>query len=374
MQSFITKLPNSRLFRHILFVIIIFISQIIQEKWVVNTSFSQIYWLFVFKDTITDLLLFYCISYYIIPNITNFRLYPFLFLALFITYAIAYGSNFIMFRMIDDQNAYSNLTLMGYPIANTIKGIASTYKKANFIEGLFNGSILFITFSWYGSIVFAQVIIKALKDFYFLQLKNIAYQKELVTLELDFLKTQINPHFLFNTLNNIYSMIAYKDKLAADSIMHLSDMMRFTLYETNQDKVLLEKEVEFIENYLSLERIRHGKFVEVEYTIEGDLTKYEIAPFLLIAMIENAFKHGISPAPIHSKITIYLKTNDDTLVFKVENTKNIDFAKKNSGGVGLKNLNRRLVLLYPKNHTIDFQDSKALYSVTLTLDNILLPV
>jgi two-component system, LytTR family, sensor kinase len=370
MKSSIAKILKSRLFRHILFILVLFITQIIQTKWVVDeTKFVGIYWLFVVKDTISDLVFFYTFSYFIIPNITKSRLYPALIGVSFASYIFGYGSNFIMFRLVDEYNAYSKLRLVGYSTDYTLKAISNAYKNISFLDGIFNSTVFYMNLTWYGAVVFSQIILKAIKDFYTLQLKNISNQKNLIRLELDFLKTQINPHFLFNTLNNVYSMIAYKDKLAADSILRLSDMMRYSLYETNQEKVALTKEVEFIENYLSLEKIRHGKYVEIVHEISGDLANCEIAPFLLIILIENAFKHGILPAPQHTHIEIKLIVEKGNLVFTVINTINMRPSNKTkSGGVGLKNLNRRLSLIYPNTHSLVIEEADSLYKVQLSLE------
>jgi two-component system, LytTR family, sensor kinase len=373
MKSSITKLLKSRLFRHILFILVIFVMQIIQTKWIVDEEkFVGIYWLFVVKDTVSDLTLFYTISYFIVPNLTKTHLYPALIVAALASYLFGYGSNYIMFRLVDEYNAYSKLALVGYATDSTLKVISHAFRNISFLEGIFNGTVFYINLTWYGSIVFSQIILKAIKDFYTLQLKNISNQKNLIRLELDFLKTQINPHFLFNTLNNVYSMIAYKDKLAADSILRLSDMMRYSLYETNQEKVALTKEVEFIENYLNLEKIRHGKYVEIVHEISGDLTDCEIAPFLLIILIENAFKHGILPAPQYTHIEIKLIVEKGNLLFSVINTVNTSTSgNAKSGGVGLKNLNRRLSLLYPNTHTLTIEQTDTLYKVQLSLEGVI---
>jgi two-component system, LytTR family, sensor kinase len=373
MKSSITKLLKSRLFRHILFILVLFITQIIQTKWIVDEEkFVGIFWLFVVKDTVSDLVFFYTISYFIIPNITKTRLYPTLIVAAIAAYLCGYGSNFIMFRLVDEYNAYSKLRLVGYSTDYTVRAISNAYKNISFLAGFFNSTTFYMTLTWYAGLVFSQIILKAIKDFYTLQLKNINNQKNLIRLELDFLKTQINPHFLFNTLNNVYSMIAYKDKLAADSILRLSDMMRYSLYETNQERVALTKEVEFIENYLNLEKIRHGKYVEIVHEISGDLTDCEIAPFLLIILIENAFKHGILPAPQYTHIEIKLIVEKGNLLFSVINTVNTSTSgNAKSGGVGLKNLNRRLSLLYPNTHTLTIEQTDTLYKVQLSLEGVI---
>lgn len=330
--------------------------------------------MFVFKDTISDLLFFYTISYFIIPNLTKSRLYPVLAAALFSSYLFGYASNYIMFKLVDDYNAYSKLNFVGSSTYYTVKAVALAYKSTDFVSGIFDGTIFYVNLTWYGSIVFFQVILKSFKDFYSLQIKNLNYQKDLIRLELDFLKTQINPHFLFNTLNNVYSMIAYKDKLAAESILRLSDMMRYSLYETDKEKVPLSKDVAFIENYLNLERIRHGDYVKIQYELIGDSKNYQIAPFLLIILLENAFKHGLLPAPKYTHIDIKLIIETGGVSFSVVNPiAQNSVSNKKIGGVGLTNLRRRLLLLYPNSHSLTIEKTEVEYKVQLTLDKLFEP-
>jgi two-component system, LytTR family, sensor kinase len=367
--TYILQFLKSTLFRHYLLFIAMFISQAIQIQWIVNTEFTKLYWFFVLKDTLSNLLFFYCISYWVIPNITGYKIYPTLIITVIINYLIAYSSNFVGFGELEKLDAYAKMEVLGNPTEYSIKFLGLIYNKVGFFEGLFNSGVMYVTIVYYVSIPSILILLKIIKDFYSLQIKNINYQKELARLELDFLKTQINPHFLFNTLNNIYSMIAYKDSLAAESVLRLSDMMRFSLYETDNQKVTLNKEIEFIENYLGLEKIRHGKYVEVVFSMEGDLDK-KIAPFIFIALIENAFKHGILPAPKYSLIDINLRIADDILFFRVKNTLNTDLKKKQVGGVGLKNLRKRLALIYPNTYQLTTEQSQDFYVVTLTIQNL----
>lgn len=172
--------------------------------------------------------------------------------------------------------------------------------------------------------------------------------------ELAMLKSQVHPHFLFNTLNTLYSS-AYEfgDNETANGIGKLSHLLRYMLYETKASKVLLESEIEYIENYIDLLKLRFSNDVTVTFTIEGDIADYTIAPMMLITLVENAFKHGISPA-IKTKIKISLTREKDTLIFQVINAKLRERAKSelegSSGGQGLANLIKRLEMIYPKKH------------------------
>ena len=170
-------------------------------------------------------------------------------------------------------------------------------------------------------------------------------QKE-VEAELAWLKNQINPHFLFNTLNNISSLTQIDADKAQDTVMQLSDLLRYAMYETNKPKVPLEGEVEFMRNYIELMKLRCNEMTQVNCQWQIANSQMLIAPLLFISLIENAFKHGMnSNAP--ATIDISLTQKDDTLVFTSDNTNNPKPTKDRSGsGIGLENTRRRLNLLY----------------------------
>ena len=171
-------------------------------------------------------------------------------------------------------------------------------------------------------------------------------QKE-VEAELAWLKNQINPHFLFNTLNNISSLAQINGDETQEAIMQLSDLLRYAMYETNKPKVRLDGEVEFMRNYINLMKLRCNEMttVNAQFTIPN--AQLEVAPLLFISLIENAFKHGMnSNAP--ATIDVRLEQQDDTLIFNCDNTNNPKPTKDRSGsGIGLENTRRRLDLLYP---------------------------
>jgi sensor histidine kinase YesM len=175
-------------------------------------------------------------------------------------------------------------------------------------------------------------------------------QKE-VEAELAWLKNQINPHFLFNTLNNISSLTQIDADEAQDAIMQLSDLLRYAMYETNKPKVRLDGEVEFMRNYIELMKLRCNEMTTVSAQFTISEPQSEVAPLLFISLVENAFKHGMnSNAP--ATITVRLEQQDDTLVFNCDNTNNPKPTKDRSGsGIGLENTRRRLNLLYPGRYT-----------------------
>ena len=182
--------------------------------------------------------------------------------------------------------------------------------------------------------------------------KNLIEKKQL---EIDFLRLQINPHFLVNTLNNIYSLVVVEDSRSPDAILSLSNLLNYVLYEASLPTVTLEKEITFLQNFVALEKIRNSFKVKVTMKVEGEMGG-DIAPLILIAFIENAFKHGSGDATIQSYIDINIKVQDGTLFLGVVNSKvrtESTKHKKSLGGIGLVNVRKRLATLYPHRHSLE---------------------
>ncbi len=180
----------------------------------------------------------------------------------------------------------------------------------------------------------------------------IAQQK---TAELDYLKAQINPHFLFNTLNTLYGLSLEGSKKVPDLILKLSDILSYSLYESNVEKVKLSKEVQLIEYFIALERERYEGRMKVDFDKSAGLDpSIEITPLLLIPLVENAFKHGVKESTETVPIHIQLRQEEETLIFKVKNKISwIRTAeKRGKSGLGLSNLRRRLDLVYPQKYTL----------------------
>lgn len=193
-------------------------------------------------------------------------------------------------------------------------------------------------------------------------------EKEKLDAELAYLKAQINPHFLFNTLNSIYSLAIVKSDNVASSIVKLSNMMRYVLSESSNDFVRLEKEIEYIENFIELQQIRFGTFIQFECSITGDHKNKYIAPLILIAFIENAYKHGVN-AEDNSIIKIQLETTENQLHLFVKNNKVfVQRSEESESGLGVENTKNRLQILYPGKHQLIIDNNEKEYSVSLTLD------
>ena len=195
--------------------------------------------------------------------------------------------------------------------------------------------------------------------------KEIEHQKTLA--ELSYLKAQINPHFLFNTLNNIYVLAIKKSEQTPDAILKLSSMMRYVLNDTREDTVPLEKEIEYIGKYIDLQKMRLTESVKTKYTVSGYYHNLQIAPLILIPYIENAFKFGVSTHG-ESHIYVSIAIDDKKLVL---NTSNPIHNKENiiveSNGIGLVNAQRRLDLFYKNKYVLKINDDNQTYMVHLEL-------
>lgn len=189
--------------------------------------------------------------------------------------------------------------------------------------------------------------------------------------ELALLKSQINPHFLFNTLNNIYSLVYQKSDSASSAVLKLSEIMRYTLYEVNVDRVPLKDEIEYIKNYIELQSLRYLNKNIISTNIQCETDGRYISPMLLIPFIENAFKHSDKGNELQS-INIDLLCDNGKIMFSIENyfTKEGNAFKDKNGGIGLANVRRRLELIYKDNYKLEINNSDNKYSVKLELNNI----
>lgn len=188
--------------------------------------------------------------------------------------------------------------------------------------------------------------------------------------ELSMLRNQINPHFLFNTLNNIYYLVYQQNRAAPSAVMKLSEIMRYMLYDSNSEEVTLDKEIEYIEGFIELQNLRTKDKDFVQFDVEGNPEGIMVSPMIFIPFIENAYKHGSKKAKPPG-IIINMKIDNNHLLFYIKNslTKRIDKQNKDEiGGIGLSNVKRRLQLLYPKRHILTIDETKDTFIVKLTLE------
>lgn len=198
--------------------------------------------------------------------------------------------------------------------------------------------------------------------------KALTLEVEKLNLERDFLKAQLNPHFLFNTLNNLYGLSLRNDEHTPEVITQLSEMMRYTLYESNTELVPLEKELQYLQNYVRLEKMRYKQDANIVCEIHEEQANGQmIAPLLTFTFVENAFKYGLKRRNC-GFITMIISVNGNNFYFSVRNDKPETEKISELGGIGIDNAKKRLQLLYPSRHTLSIVDSGKTFSVELTIN------
>jgi len=186
--------------------------------------------------------------------------------------------------------------------------------------------------------------------------------------EVNYLRAQVNPHFLFNVLNNLYSLTLKKSEAAPDVVLKLSEMMEYMLYESNDKYVPLEKEITYLSNYIELEKMRYGDHADIQFSVEGDAQGLTIAPLLLLPLVENAFKHGVSKSATKAWLHCKIKVEGTRLMINVNNSKQVLTShNQNKGGIGLSNLKQRLLLLYPDKYLLQIKDQTNQFDIELQI-------
>lgn len=197
------------------------------------------------------------------------------------------------------------------------------------------------------------------------QMKTLKEQ-QLIT-ELNYLKAQIQPHFFFNTLNNIYALAIKQSKDTAPMVAQLSEMMRYILYQSSERQVPLQQEISFLHNYVEIERIRHHRHISISFDVQGITDNVQIEPMLLLPFIENAFKHGARESVKEGHVSIVLCLVEKELTLQVSNSKPSGETKKDPSGIGLQNVTKRLELLYQNRYQLQVTENGQNYEVNLNL-------
>ncbi len=221
-------------------------------------------------------------------------------------------------------------------------------------------------------VVVLAIVIKWFKYWYRDQQRTQALEQEKLQAELKFLKAQVHPHFLFNTLNNLYALTLKQSQDAPEVVLKLSDLLDYMLYECNADWVPLKKEIKLVEDYIALEKIRYGNRLEISFDIRGEVENQMIAPMMILPFVENSFKHGVSEELEQSWVSMDLTVKSESLTLKVENSKSKNGVHEDrfdyKQGIGLKNVQRRLDLLYEGNYDLNVLDTEDTYLVVLKLN------
>ncbi|GAA4097537.1 hypothetical protein GCM10022392_21380 [Mucilaginibacter panaciglaebae] len=295
---------------------------------------------------IINISLFYLNYLFFIPQFLNKKRYSVYILAIVITIVI-YGFDKYGVALLFKEEVLRHKDMNGN------KSVLSFLPF--FISTLFTSTIF----------VLLSILLKFSVDWFLNERIQRDLENQRLTAELAFLKSQINPHFLFNSLNSIYSLAYQRSENTPDAILKLSEIMRYMLYECNDNKVDLTKELQYLQNYIDLQKIRFGNKAFIDFKIDGEVTDQKIVPLLLIAFIENAFKHGIANDSM-LPITMFVNVNQQHLQFYIRNKKHTH-NRDSIGGIGLANVKRRLDLLYPGKYNLDIRDENDTYTCELSL-------
>ena len=247
------------------------------------------------------------------------------------------------------------------------------FREAGLLGCFTNFRIFLLNIVYSTNVALLYLLPKICKDIITIRFRSLRLEKDKLALELTFLKAQVSPHFLFNTLNSVYADVFDTNEKAADLILRLSELMRYNLYETDLPKITLDKELAYIQNYLDLERNRLAdQYLVIDYEQSGPVEQYQIAPLLLITFVENAFKHGVKGATEPAYVQINADIIADQLVFRVENSVPakrlvVETTEKKSGGIGLSNVRRRLGILYDGQYQLITDKTETTYTVKLTI-------
>jgi LytS/YehU family sensor histidine kinase len=217
--------------------------------------------------------------------------------------------------------------------------------------------------------LFNSIIVAAIGALIVNTIKKEELLKHAINTELVYLKSQINPHFLFNTLNNIHTLVYMQAPAAPEAVMRLSSLMRYMLYESNATAVPLLIELNYLKDYIGLQQLRYKANDVVDFRVDGNVERYQVAPLLFVHLLENAYKH--SPAKLETgSIKVNVSVKGNSLVFSCHNPvgNKIDNLLEEQGGIGLANVQKRLQLLYPEKHNLEIDKTETHFSVQLKIN------
>lgn len=288
----------------------------------------------------------YFLNYELIPNFLLKKKYAYFFLYFIYTLIVSFYINL--------------MTVMGIFIAVAEMNYEELYPS--------NTKALILVAGMY-VVVFLGVAIKLVNQFQSNQIEIQKLKSEKIEAELKFLKAQLHPHFLFNTLNNLYSLTLEKSEKAPDVVLKLSGLLDYILYECNAEFVPVEDEIHQMKNYIELEKLRYGDRLSIEFNSDSVPQKAAIPPMLFMTLLENSFKHGVSKTTENSWIRLSFSLVNEYLIFVVENSKPIgsNAEKDFVGGIGLENLKNRLNLIYKDDYKLIMHEGDISFRANLKL-------
>ena len=352
-----------RAFIHLIFWIIVFLFDAVRTSFVIK-EINLLFFIYTLRQLLTVIFCYYFFVCFAIPQLLIKARWFFFTVCVFLVYIFMFSGMYFTLYFIRIKDM----------LPDQLTFLANVYLQHDFFRALIDPVIIYNTILFHSSLFFT-LLIKVTKDLFVSILQKHKLEKERtylknenIKLELNFLRAQINPHFFFNTLNNIYSVIIDKDEFAADLVLKLSDLMRYSLYESGNEKISLKDEVKFICDYIDLEKIRHKEHVKINVNIKGNPDPYVIPPLILVTFVENAFKHGVNNTIDASWVNIFIQIQDSELTFTAHNSKPLRLSKeKIKGGIGIVNLRRRLDIMYRGSYQLKIDDHPQEYTVELKL-------
>jgi two-component system LytT family sensor kinase len=292
---------------------------------------------------------------------------------LFVAANYYFNIGFIVPRFLYQQKylQYVSLLAMGIVTTALLRVPLAAYLNANYFfpgetqpspTAIFIASLLNI-FIWTTLLCAGKIAV----DRYWLQRHVEEMQKEKSKAELDFLNAQLNPHFLFNSLNAIYGQIDKSNTSAKNMVLTFSEMLRYQLYDCNRNQIAIKQEIDYLRNYIALQQVRKGEGVKIDFSVNHEVRNFFVAPLLFIAFVENAFKY-VSTDEQENRISISMQKQSDTLWFKCYNSKEqSDRTALEHKGIGVENAKRRLALHYGDKHQLKITNAESYYEVDLKI-------
>ncbi|RZK13195.1 MAG: hypothetical protein EOO46_00180 [Flavobacterium sp.] len=346
-----------RLTLHIAFWLFFF-SSWLDETMVVKISLKQHY-LVTLIGAFFVLFLYYTLVYLITPLFKN-KNWIWGFFAFISYYIIAVILRTYHIELIVQWHNLHRTSIQGGEFWQNL--FERQLNPSSFLSVIFSGLSSLLV------IIFIPLTVKFLRYVYMFSQKQAWIVKENAQLQLNTLKAQINPHFFFNTLNNLQSFIVQNEREKSVELLNrLANFMRSSLYDGDKEYITMEKEIELINNYVNIEKVRFDEDVMINYTLDDNYSSYQIPPFLFLPFIENVFKHGGSLPSNEIQIAIELLNKVDKLILKTSNTFLIEEYKHPLAGIGLKNVRKRLDYYFPARYQLDISNLANVYSVNLII-------
>jgi len=350
-ETLIDSIVQKRWLSHLLFWAGLFSLFLLLAS--LNTGVTSPHFITYLATLPTQIAAAYLLNYYQIPQLLYKKRY------------LRFTISFLVSVYVLSALARISVVYIAEPLVRT------NFEQESIVEILTDTSYLFaIYFTSTYVYAFVMMLIRTVKIRFEERHKIQLLQKEKVTNELKFLKGQIQPHFLFNTLNNLYALTLAKSDLAPQIVLKLSELLDFILYQSDQTTIPISKEIELLEGFIELESLRYGDKVAVNFKHTSERDNIQVSPLLLLPLIENAFKHGVSGSIQKAEINMNLKVTSKALVFEIYNTKPVQPVSQNlkGSGIGTANLRRQLALNYPDAHHLEIEETSEYYKVNLELN------